>query len=141
MADSPLKLAFQNGTLAVTGPSRLPDCLKGYCVPDPRLPGWRAEAANYAAIYTLLFREKIPCLDEARNYSTVALTLHDTRSPRYYQQEALDAWMRQRRRGITVLPTGTGKSFLAMMAMAKCQRSTLIVAPTIDLMEIGRAHV
>ncbi len=132
---APFKLSFQHGTLVLTGEQPLPDVLTPFCVYDPRLPGWRAEAANYATIYTLLYREKLPCIDEARNYATITLALSDARQPRYYQQEALDAWMGQRRRGIAVLPTGTGKSFLAMMAMVKCQRSTLVVAPTIDLME------
>lgn len=34
---------------------------------------------------------------------------------------------------MAVLPTGSGKSFLAALAMEQVQRSTLILAPTIDL--------
>ena len=33
-----------------------------------------------------------------------------------------------------VLPTGTGKTFVAQLAIADAQRSTLVVVPTIDLM-------
>ena len=33
-----------------------------------------------------------------------------------------------------MLPTGSGKSQVALMAMLEVQRSTLIVAPNIDLM-------
>ncbi|MCV5349417.1 DEAD/DEAH box helicase family protein, partial [Escherichia coli] len=38
------------------------------------------------------------------------------------------------RRGIVVLPTGAGKSLVAEMAIAEANRSTLVVVPTIDLM-------
>ena len=37
-------------------------------------------------------------------------------------------------RGVVVLPTGTGKTHLASMAIEKVGRPTLIVTPTIDLM-------
>ena len=37
------------------------------------------------------------------------------------------------RRGVVVLPTGAGKSQVAVMAIAKAQRATLVVVPTLDL--------
>ena len=36
--------------------------------------------------------------------------------------------------GVIVLPTGAGKSYVGQMAIASVQRGTLVVAPTIDLM-------
>lgn len=53
--------------------------------------------------------------------------------PRPYQSEALEAWMAARGRGVVVLPTGAGKSHLAIMAIAARRRSTLVIAPTLDL--------
>ena len=53
--------------------------------------------------------------------------------PRPYQSEALSAWQSQQGRGVVVLPTGSGKSHLAMLAIADKRRSTLVVAPTLDL--------
>src|SRR5262249_21499270 len=50
-----------------------------------------------------------------------------------YQTEALEAWSRARSAGVVVLPTGAGKSHLAVMAIDLKRRSTLIVAPTLDL--------
>ena len=32
-----------------------------------------------------------------------------------------------------MLPTGSGKTFVAELCIAACKRSTLVVAPTIDL--------
>ena len=49
--------------------------------------------------------------------------------------EALDAWWDQGGRGVVVLPTGSGKTFVAQLAMQRVGRSTLVVAPTIDLMQ------
>lgn len=130
-----VRITFQQGTLVIYSDKPLPASLESYCKYDKRISAWRSNAADYAAIFSLLYREQLPCQDEARQYTSLSLTLGTERTPRYYQQEALDAWLRHHRRGIAVLPTGTGKSFLAMMAIAKCQRSTLVVAPTIDLME------
>ena len=53
--------------------------------------------------------------------------------PRPYQAEALEAWRRSRARGVVVLPTGAGKSHVAVLAIAEKKRSTLVVAPTLDL--------
>lgn len=51
---------------------------------------------------------------------------------RDYQQEALACW-KPSKRGMVVLPTGTGKSFLASLVIEHANRSTLVLAPTIDL--------
>ncbi|NOY91487.1 MAG: DEAD/DEAH box helicase family protein [Deltaproteobacteria bacterium] len=32
-----------------------------------------------------------------------------------------------------MLPTGSGKTHVAVMAMERCRRATLVVAPTLDL--------
>jgi len=50
-----------------------------------------------------------------------------------YQKEALDAWLNNRRAGVVILPTGAGKSYLAVLAIEQAQRSTLVVVPTLDL--------
>jgi len=54
--------------------------------------------------------------------------------PRDYQQAALDAWIDHDRRGSVVLPTGSGKTFLGLQAIADAGVSALVVTPTIDLM-------
>jgi len=131
-----ITISFVHGTLLLTADGGIfPAELEPYCVFDKRVNAWRADPMQYAAIFTWLFVNHIPCNDNARAYTELPLKLDGSREPRYYQQEALDAWIRRRRRGVAVLPTGTGKSFLAMMAMASCGRSTLVVVPTIDLME------
>lgn len=55
-------------------------------------------------------------------------------TPRPYQQEALDAWLAAEGRGVVVLPTGAGKTVLALMAVERLKLRTLVVVPTIELL-------
>src|SRR5207237_523366 len=48
--------------------------------------------------------------------------------------EALETWARAGSRGIVVLPTGTGKTHLAVMAIQRTGRPAIVVTPTIDLL-------
>ncbi|GAA0455822.1 DEAD/DEAH box helicase family protein [Halococcus dombrowskii] len=72
--------------------------------------------------------------DIARAYPQLALDPALQIEPREYQQAALDAWRSHDRRGSVVLPTGSGKTFLGIQAIADAGVGTLVVAPTIDLM-------
>ena len=72
--------------------------------------------------------------DTARAYPDLALEPALQIEPRDYQQAALDAWREHNRRGSVVLPTGSGKTFLGLQAIADAGVSALVVAPTIDLM-------
>ncbi len=57
---------------------------------------------------------------------------------RDYQSEAVESWAKAGYRGIVVLPTGAGKTVMAIKAMERLQVATLIVVPTIVLMEQWR---
>ena len=54
--------------------------------------------------------------------------------PHPHQSESITARIQHGRRGGGVLPTSSGKSQVPPMAILEVQRSTLIFAPTIDLM-------
>jgi superfamily II DNA or RNA helicase len=49
---------------------------------------------------------------------------------RDYQEEALEAWERNRGRGVIALPTGAGKTVVAIAAVARLQAWTLVVVYT-----------
>jgi superfamily II DNA or RNA helicase len=70
--------------------------------------------------------DRWPALDPA---ARLALT------PRTYQEEALTAWTEAGSRGVVVLPTGAGKTALAMMAIARLGLRPLIVVPTLELLK------
>ncbi|MGH2562064.1 MAG: DEAD/DEAH box helicase [Thermomicrobiales bacterium] len=59
-------------------------------------------------------------------------------TPRPYQDEALAAWLRHDGRGVVALPTGAGKTVVALMAVARLGVRTLVVVPTIDLLHQWR---
>lgn len=56
-------------------------------------------------------------------------------TPRPYQNDALNAWIEEGGRGLVVLPTGAGKTVLALMAIARMGVRPLIVVPTIELLK------
>ncbi len=60
-------------------------------------------------------------------------------TPRSYQREAVDAWLRAGGRGVVVLPTGAGKTVVAFDAIARLGVRTLVVVPTIELLRQWRA--
>jgi len=63
-----------------------------------------------------------------------ATPFFDTRSPRDYQRDALSRWGAAHERGTVVLPTGSGKTLVAILAIAAAQgrhgRGACIMAPT-----------
>jgi superfamily II DNA or RNA helicase len=100
---------------------------------DPRARCHRAPAMDYADFVRTFVREKVPFDDAARAYVELEHALRIHREPRPYQREALVDWSKHGGRGVVVLPTGAGKSHVAVMAIADKKRSTLVVAPTLDL--------
>jgi superfamily II DNA or RNA helicase len=93
---------------------------------------WRCEAYHYPVVQTWLRGRNIQ--DQTPRWQALGFTLHDRREPHDYQLEALAAWDRANRRGSIVLPTGAGKTFVAIHAIQQVDRSALVVAPTIDLL-------
>ena len=123
---------FDRGTLVLDG---LPDvpAPEGF-VWDERVDKWRGNALAYRDLLQSLHDQGIPFQDEARDYQKlVDLTHHTDRTPRDYQLFALEYWKRAGCRGQVILPTGSGKTYVAELCMADARRSTLVVAPTIDL--------
>jgi superfamily II DNA or RNA helicase len=134
MEETPLHLAFDQGTLVVTGaaPERLAE-LPGLRH-DPRTGDHRAEARWYRPIVEHLRRYKVPYTDAVRSYDVTRWPLQTSRDPFPHQTEALDAWWKNGGRGVVVLPTGTGKTYVAILAIERTARPALVVTPTIDLM-------
>src|SRR5437868_12141895 len=121
----PLRLTFHAGTLLISGGTaeQLAD-LPG-CRLDPRTGGHRAEARHYRDIVEHFRGVGWTYEDEARAYQPTGWTLRSTRQPFPHQTEALETWWREGGRGVVVLPTGTGKTFLAVLAIAKAGRPAL----------------
>ncbi|GDY14710.1 DNA repair helicase [Planctomycetota bacterium] len=128
-------LRFAEGTLTLEHLDESgAQLLDGLVVRDPRVGLHRAAAMRYAEILRRL-HGVVPYRDEARIYRELALVEREALTMRDYQKDAVSAWVAARKRGVVVLPTGTGKSYVALHCLLAAQRSALILAPTIDLVQ------
>ena len=124
------RLYFYGGTLVLEGVSQdEKDLPESFLWSHGK---WRTEAYRYARILPWLRTNAIQ--DTLPRWQTLNYTLYDGREPHPYQAEALVAWQKAGYRGCIVLPTGAGKSYIAIRAIHHLKRSTAIVAPTIDLL-------
>jgi superfamily II DNA or RNA helicase len=125
-------VSFMAGTLELRGwPEGRP--LSAAWQWDARTACHRAPAVAYADIVRDMVSTKTPYADEARSYAELGTGARVHREPRPYQVEAIEAWRGRRGRGVVVLPTGSGKSHVAILAIDDRKRSALVVAPTLDL--------
>ena len=129
-------IRYEQGTIVVDGfdgvvMSKLSDWVRR----DQRTLEWRAEGRHYREIALTLRDHGVAWTDKARGYDLLPLSLKEIITPRSHQAEALRAWTDAGRRGVVNLPTGAGKTILAMLCMKAIGRPTLICVPTIDLME------
>jgi superfamily II DNA or RNA helicase len=86
-------------------------------------PGHRlAEVRSWAIEHGILEIDAAP--------AEMAVPLFDPRTPRDYQQEAVERWLGSGGRGSIVLPTGSGKSFVAVLAIHRTGAGACVVAPT-----------
>ena len=130
-----ITVSFQAGTLNISGMNTPPGSLAGILRFDDRSRTYRARACDYAGIILTLIREKIPFQDQVKNYRPLdKLPVKEKIIPRSHQARALLDWKNSSCRGIVSLPTGSGKTVLAIMAIKELQRPALILVPTIDLL-------
>jgi superfamily II DNA or RNA helicase len=130
-----MELTFDRGTILVRGDIRVPNSAW-----DERYGAFRAMALHYRDIIDFLkasgfdFRDNVldlvPCSE-----------LHSSIVLRNYQNQALDAWIASGNRGIIVLPTGSGKTLVGMKAISLLNTPTIVIAPTLDLVDQWRSRL
>lgn len=127
------KLTFRGGTLELYD---YPDSPEVETPPafsfDARVGALRAPAHAYADLVLWMREHALALDDDARRYDVLPLAAQ-LAPARPYQTEALAAWSQSGGRGVIVLPTGAGKTHVALAAIAQRKRSTLVVAPTLEL--------
>jgi len=131
-------LSFDRGTLLLSG---LADeeartvLEQGRWAWDPRVSAWRCDAIHYAEVSAVLAHSLGGAFaDEVPRPARVVWGEVSLPPLRPEQQEALDAWRAAACRGQVVMPTGTGKTEVALAAMRATSIATLVVAPVRDLM-------
>lgn len=128
-----IRIEFDQGTLVICGPASELEPVAHWIRWDERIDCYRAEARRYGPIVLALHRAKIPYMDQARAFAPQLFQPKNEHAPRPHQLAAFQAWVTAGHQGVVVLPTGSGKTLVARMAIARIQRDTLILAPTIDL--------
>ena len=101
---------------------------------DTRVEKWRALALHYPTAVGQLREDGVQYATTVPKYRTIKPTLKLDFELHDYQQEGLQAWIDADCLGTVILPTGAGKTFLALKAIEHVGRSTLIIVPTIDLL-------
>ena len=133
-------LSFDRGTLILHPPPRGKTWVD-FATWDDRIEKFRIPAIHYRSLVETLQAEKSNFIDEAKEFGPLELVPSLEMEPYPHQSEALMAWKVSGRRGVVVLPTAAGKTYLAQLAMQATPRSTLIVVPTLDLMHQWYAHL
>lgn len=129
-----MRLRFDRGTVLLTEPpagldlSDLPGVLW-----DERVSALRAPGVFLEEIRAALAARGVRAEDLAGRPADLPVRPVEP-SLRPYQEAALWAWQRAGRRGLVVLPTGSGKTRLAIAAIARCGGPALDLVPTRALM-------
>ena len=114
-----IRLRFEKGSILATGGTVL------YGVHDPLTSADCAPALRYREILGDLRRRGVEYRDEAFR-PLPCPKLSSRLELRDYQVKALDAWKRDGCRGIIVLPTGAGKTVIALKAIEELGLATLV---------------
>ena len=130
-----IRLWFDKGTLLLKGEVGTP-----YGKWDPRVGCYRIKALHYRDVLTYLKESGLQYEDEVPSLPPLQ-TLKDAVKLRPYQQEALSKWQNAGMRGVLVLPTAAGKTFIALKAISRLTTQTLIIVPTLDLIDQWRKQV
>jgi len=123
-----VSLFFDRGTLLIRGDVGMP-----YANYDPRVGAYRAQALYYRDLVDYFKRSGIEIEDRVMDPLPAPPFSHRTKL-RPYQEEAVHRWVMAGKRGVVVLPTGAGKTLVAVKALELVGLSALVVVPTLDLL-------
>jgi superfamily II DNA or RNA helicase len=131
-----MRLVFDRGTIVLHDlqPSRDRADLPG-ALWDPRIAALRCPARFHQALVAELRHRGVQFTDEVSGARTDAIASLPDVSLRPYQEAALAAWDLAGRRGVAVLPTGSGKTRLAIAAVARTKVPALCLVPTRVLLD------
>ncbi len=122
------ELSYERGTVVIKGDVHVP-----HAKFDSRSKVYRTLAYKYRWIIDYFEQNDVEYEDNVLNlipspYFDAEIDLRD------YQERALESWLRDRW-GCIVLPTGSGKTHVALAAINEISAATLVVVPTLDLID------
>jgi len=123
------RLRYERGTVRIEGNIHVP-----HAVWDSRSGCYRALAYKYRDIVEYLERSGIDFEDEVKS-NVIPCPVFDAKIElRDYQRMAVERWMASKR-GVVVLPTGSGKTHVALEIIRRLSVATLVVVPTLALLD------
>ncbi|MDA4113657.1 MAG: DEAD/DEAH box helicase family protein [Thaumarchaeota archaeon] len=133
----PTYLSYDRGTILIRGDAKVP-----YSAWDERVKAFRAQGLYYREILEFLDKSGLSATKDGVQDPPPYPDLRcKTVVMRGYQKRALEAWDRAGRRGVVVLPTGAGKTVIAMKAIELVNQPAVVIVPTLDLLEQWRKRV
>jgi superfamily II DNA or RNA helicase len=129
------RLWFDKGTLLLKGEVGTP-----YGKWDPRNGCYRLKASHYKDAVDYFKESRIRYEDDVPNPPPLE-QIKSNVELRTYQNKALDKWRRAGNRGVLVLPTAAGKTFIALKAIDLLKTQTMIIVPTLDLIDQWKKRV
>src|SRR3972149_4804914 len=130
-----MELTFNRGTIAVRGDVRIPNSTW-----DERSRALRAMALHYRDIIDYLNNSGIGFTDSVLDLIPCP-ELQSSIVLRDYQKQSLDAWILNGKRGVIVLPTGSGKTVIGINAISLLNTPTIVIVPTLDLLDQWRTKL
>lgn len=126
-------LKFSRGTILIEDSAE--ENLPVYVKFDPRVKEYRAPAFAYADL-----KKRFPdALDEV--FTRIDCNFKHNERLRPYQERAVKMWIGNSYSGVVVLPTAAGKTHIGIEAISKLSTTTLVIAPTIELIQQWRTKL
>jgi superfamily II DNA or RNA helicase len=124
-----IRIWLDQGTLRLEGPRESLSQL-AFVVWDAVLQRWHAPAHRYAEVLQSAAARGVSVDDQLapRVRACPGDWVRPTLRP--YQEQAVEAWLAFGRRGIVCLPTGSGKTRVALAALASQRASAVVLCPT-----------
>jgi len=133
----PTYLSYDKGTILIRSEAKVP-----YSTWDERVRAFRAQGLYYQEIIDFLKKSELSEIkDDVEELPPCPELRCGSVTMRAYQKRALNAWDRAGRRGVIVLPTGAGKTVIGIKAIELVNQPTVVVVPTLDLLEQWRERV
>ena len=135
-----IELSYDRGTIVlknVHDPSVIPHFFRY----DRRTLNYRAFACKYSETINFFSKNKVEVKDNVLRLLKCKIRLRRNISLYFYQREAVESWFKKSMRGVISLPTGSGKTRIALKIIAELKVPTLIVVPTLELLEQWRKRI
>lgn len=124
-----VKLSYVGGTIVIRGDVSTP-----YGQFDPRIGAYRAQGYHYWRILEYLRNSGVSYEDNVLNLPP-APPIEGKVSLYPYQQEAFERWLKSNKRGVVVIATAGGKTFIGLEAIAELKEPTIVIVPTLVLVD------